>query len=161
MRHPREMALANFMSFAVVFLPVTALPLLPTSLRGLGLAALALWIWMVFNVLCAVCARMDLGLPHPVLDGWPWLKAGFKERLAVFVAAGVLALWLALAWNFYHGQAALPVSLVRVLTGMVGALGLWLVESLLLGVGVAAEGGRKWFGVWKASALLPLAYFPS
>jgi hypothetical protein len=164
MRHSRELVLANAAAFCAAFCPAAALPLLPAPLRVMGLLLWALWVWTVFGLLCALCARMENGgggdAPKPWRAAFDWLKSAWRERLAAFAVGAGAAFWLVLALDFYRARQ-LPAWLAWGLFGLLGASGLWLALALLLSVGVAAEGGRGWRALWKASALLPLAYAPS
>lgn len=164
MRHAGELVLANLAAFCAAFCPGAALRLLPSTLRGPGLLLWALWVWIVFGALCAVCARMEAGgggdAPKPWRAAVAWLKSAWRERLAAFAVGAAAASWLFLVLDFYRSRQ-LPAWLAWGLFGLLGAFGLWLALALLLSVGVAAEGGRGWRALWKASALLPLAYTPS
>lgn len=160
-RHPREMALANAGWVLSAALPLPLLRWLPAGpAQAAGLALMLGWAWVGYSWLCAVTVRIGDGDGAAFTASYAWLRTQWKERVAAFLLAALILAWWSLALNFYL-KVALPAWLAWPLLALVGGTGLWLGLSLLLSMGVAAEGGRPWRAVWKASALLPLAYFPS
>lgn len=159
-RFPREMGLANAAVFLALFLPMVGLAGLPASgLRWAALAAWALWAWMCFAWLCAACARIGDGTEQPLKRSRGWIRGQWPERLAAAGLAGLLAAWWALSLRFYL-SSAMPAWAALPMMAALGAFGVWMAAALLLSQALAAEGGRPWASVWKASALLPLAYAP-
>jgi hypothetical protein len=96
----------------------------------------------------------------PLMRSRKWLAAQWRERLALYSLAALGLAWWGLAVRFYLA-ARFPGWLTWPLLGLLGGLGLWALMGLILSQGVAAEGGRPWRDVWRASALLPLAYLPA
>lgn len=161
-RHPRELALANVVWVLITVLPVPLLRLVPAwgYLQMAALALLGAWAWVSSAWLCALAGCICDGEAAPYAQSRRWLAAHWAERLALFAVGSVGLAWWGLVLRFYLA-AAFPSWLTWPLLGLLGGLGAWMLLALLLSQGVAAESGRTWRAIWKASALLPLAYFPA
>jgi hypothetical protein len=160
-RYPREMGLANVTWVLATLLPLPLLRLAPEGgARYTALALLGAWVWVSSAWLCVQVGAVCDGVAAPFKHSLAWLRTHWLERLLAY-SAGLLALaWWGLVLRFYLGSA-LPPLVVWPLLGLLGGTGLWGLLALLLSQGVAAEAGRGWRDVWKASALLPLGYLPS
>jgi len=155
------MALANVVWVLAALLPLPILRLVPAGMgQNLALALLGAWEWLLGAALCALVGAIHDGALDPFRQSRAWLKAHWAERLALYFAGLTALVWWALVLRFYLAAGFSPW-LIWPLLGLLGGLGLWMLMALLLSQGVAAESGRPWRDIWKASALLPLAYLPS
>lgn len=160
-RHPREMAMVNGAWVLAVATPLPLAFLIPWApLRLPALVLALLWLWLGSGALAAACAQLlsGRGLDRRELLAWLWRHA--VERIAA-LGVGVLgALWVTVAIRFYVSLKLAPWVGLPVAV-LVGALGAWLGLALLASIGLAALGPAPWRTVWKASALMPLAFWPS
>lgn len=157
-RRPGALLLANAAAFLGLALPLALLPLLPgEALRRLALLAWGLWAWMIFAALCAAVASLESG---PLAWGRlrAWLRVQGGERLLCGAAGLGLGAAALAACRFY---AALGGPWGRALWVLPASGLLWLGLALLLSQGLASAGAQAWRDLWKASALLPLAYAPA
>lgn len=156
-RHPRELSAANLVFFLLVAAP---LALLHWAGKGpavaLGLGVWALWAWTCFGALAQSVAQILEGAFERRALG-RWIARNALERAAALLAAALLVAWVALALRFYLGLG-LPLWAVVPVLALLGSLAIWVALALLASVGVAALEAPDRKAVWKASALLPLAY---